>query len=436
MKFSFMKKICYPVVLVAIAFSISSCGKSDSAGVVNPIKIASPSPEEQISRVALEDSQIPFVTAGNEFAIKCLKTLYDNENLVFSPLSLQYALALTANGASGETAGEIVRTLGFGEDKAALNAYCNLLLRQLPAVDTKVDLKLANAVVMNDKFKAQESFRQIAETVYYSPVEYASLSKPKELADRINEWAGRNTNGLINPFIDENSIDENFVSAILNALYFKARWRGSGTMPAFTAGDDPLPFYLDGGGSRSVKYMFAENNFRYGKLGENSILELPYENGKYVMYVILPDSKGSNGLSKLLASLSADGLFSASMSSEAMIHVKLPVFETAGSLELRDLLTTLGVSRAFNPNSAEFDRFVENHGTGDFFIGRVLQKARIKVTEWGTEAAAVTMVEIGDTDFPVQMEEIYFSADHPFVYVIAEKTSGVILFEGIFNGVD
>ena len=422
-------------ILIGASIIFFSCKDSDTPEVTNPIRISSPSPTETISKVELSESQVPFVAAGNEFAIKCLKALFDNKNMVFSPLSLQYALALTANGASGETASEIVETLGFSEDKPSMNAFCNLLLKQLPAVDTDVELKLADAVIMSDRFSAQESFRQIAENMYYSPVEYASSSNPGMLVARINEWAGRNTNGLINPLIEENDIDGNFAAAILNALYFKAKWRGAGVRPVFTAGSKLLPFILDGGGSSKVTYMSTESYYRYGKLGNNGILELPYANGKFVMYVILPDAKGGNGIASLLSSLGEESLSSAiaSMSADAVVHVRMPMFETTGSFKLTQVLESLGISRAFNPECAEFDLLAEE---GSFYIQKILQKARIKVTEWGTEAAAATMVEIGGTEAPGQVEEIYFSADHPFVYLIAEKTSGVILFEGIFNGVN
>ena len=430
-----MKTIKCLAVFIAASVALCSCKDDTATKVTNPIGISSPEPTEIISKVDLSEEQKPFVAAGNEFAVKCLKALFDDKNMIFSPLSLQYALALAANGASGETAAEIVQTLGFGEDKAALNAYCNLLLNQLPALDKDVVVKLANAVIMNDRYKAQDGFRQIAETVYYSPVEYASLSNPKALVERINEWASRNTAGLINPFIDESDISEYFAAAILNALYFKAKWKEYDLQPTFTAGTESATFYYDGGGSCNVKYMFADRIFRLGKLYDNTILELPYGNGKYVMYVILPDTKGVNRVADMLSSLTAEKLTAAinSMSSKALVHVQMPMFETDSRFDLATALKSLGINRAFERYVAEFDKLIEDYGTGDFRIGSVIQKAKIKVTDWGTEAAAVTMVEIYAESAPAE-EQVFFTVDHPFAYLIAEKTSGVILFEGVYNG--
>ena len=102
--------------IVAGFISLVSCSDIDWVRVKNPITISSPSPTEQITKVSLTDTQAGYVEAGNNMSFRFLKELYDAENLVCSPLSLQYALAMTANGASGETLQEIIDFLGYGEE--------------------------------------------------------------------------------------------------------------------------------------------------------------------------------------------------------------------------------------------------------------------------------------------------------------------------------
>jgi serpin B len=182
--------------------------------------------------------------------------------------------------------------------------------------------------------------------------------------------------------------------------------------------------------------MVASRNFRYGKIGKNSIVELPYAHGKFAMYVILPDIKGGNGLESLLSSLTQKSWSEAlaSMSNDALVQLRFPRFEIEDKYNLNEMLQALGIRRAFIPNKAQFDKLLSHSGINNFFIESVLQKARINVTEWGTEAAAVTAVMIGVTSIPGQPDKaIEFFADHPFVYAIVEKTSGVILFAGVFN---
>lgn len=436
-----MKKIKITLFLVIAVLGFTACEKSDVPRVKNPIEIVSPTPDATITKVTLSEEQKTYVNAGNAFAIKSLKTLYNQgqKSIIYSPLSLQYALAITANGASGETASEIIGTLGYGEDQKALNDYCNLLLNQLPALDDSVALKLTDAVIVNEEFRVQDGFRNIAEKVYYAPVEYVNASNPKVVVDRINEWAYRNTNGFIFPFLDEGDVDQDFAAAILNALYFKAKWSEEAGKPMFDKDvtQKSATFYLDGGGQRRVDYMISSRHFNYGRMGENAIVELPYANGKFAMYIILPDVKGGNGLEQLFSTLTSEKWSEAlsSMSTETLVYLRLPKFELENKYELTDMLKALGIRRAFVPFQAQFDKFLSHSSINDFYIGSVLQKARINVSEWGTEAAAVTAVMIRMASAGgEQPKVIEFFADHPFVYTIVEKSSGIMLFAGVYDG--
>lgn len=82
-------------------------------------QISSPTPTEQITKVTLNETQQGYVAAGNAMAFRFLKEMYKGESLILSPLSLQYALAMTANGASGETLQEIIDFLGYGDEGIA-----------------------------------------------------------------------------------------------------------------------------------------------------------------------------------------------------------------------------------------------------------------------------------------------------------------------------
>jgi serpin B len=376
------------------------------------------------------------VAGSNAFAFKCLSELYnaDPGSMVFSPLSLQYALAMTVNGASGETAAEITKALGFNADMEALNAYCNLLLNQLPALDPQVDVRLADALVVDKGYPLLPSFKETVEGMYYAPVEYMSFSDRKAVVDRINEWAHRNTNGLIFPFLKESDLNESTIATILNALYFKAPWynpHGSALfLPEATLED--AEFFLDGGGKAKADLMQTSGYFGYSERNGYRIVEIPYAGGKFAMYVLLPDKSGGNGLKNLMAGLAKESWeeMTKSLTYSTKVNLRFPRFETASRFALLPALKALGISKAFG-GGASFDRMFD--GKGSFFIGNVIQKAKIKVTEWGTEAAAVTVVML-DGASGIVPKTVDFFADHPFAYVIAEKSSGTILFEGVFTG--
>ena len=138
------------IFLLISLLALVSCEKTDVT-VKDPIAISSPTPTEQITKVGLSDTQKGYVQAGNAMAFRFLRQMYQGGNLVCSPLSLQYALAMTANGASGETLQEIIDFLGYGADGIdTLNEYSKILLEQLPAVDLDVALKVTDALLVNN----------------------------------------------------------------------------------------------------------------------------------------------------------------------------------------------------------------------------------------------------------------------------------------------
>ena len=154
----------------ACLLALVSCQKQIK--VTDPITVQSPTPTEQITKVSLTDTEQGYMAAGNAMAFRVMDKVYDGNNLIISPLSLQYALAMTANGASGETLQEIVDFLGYGEDGIdALNTYSRKLLEQLPAVDLSVNLKLTDAILVNDRFPLLPAFKETVESNYYAAVE-------------------------------------------------------------------------------------------------------------------------------------------------------------------------------------------------------------------------------------------------------------------------
>ena len=155
------------------------------------------------------------------------------------------------------------------------------------------------------------------------------------------------------------------------------------------------------------------------------------------MFILLPDENDLDGLMNKLPDISWKTILG-SFKHDAEVSLKLPKFDIENKFNLNDALKALGVNRAFQAGPAQFDRmFAPKEQHYDYWIGKVIQKARISVAEWGTEAAAVTIVEMEGATSAGPGEEpkrINFFADHPFVYLIGEATSGTILFEGVYSG--
>lgn len=412
---------------------IISCSDIDSVKVKDPITISSPSPTEQITKVTLSDMQSGYVEAGNTMSFKFLKEIYCGENLICSPLSLQYAIAMAANGASGETLQEIIDFLGYGEEGIdALNEYSKTLLEQLPAVDLDVTLKVTDALLVNDDFPLLPSFKKTVEESFYAAVDNIDFSDPQQIAARINEWAKRNTNGFIDKVIEPSEISADAVAYIMNALYFKAKWAGDEYSPMFREeGTKSENFTLNDGKTTKAAMMRNTRYHEYAEMDGYKVLVLPYANRKFNMYILLPDENNIEGLIEKLQTSSWTDIL-ANLKQDAEVHVKLPKFNIENKHNLNDALNGLGVRKAFEPASAEFNGMFTPKDDYYYWISKVIQKSRISVSEWGTEAGSVTVVEMdGATDAGPGPKEVYFYADHPFVFIIGEETSGTILFEGV-----
>ncbi|MBR5028488.1 MAG: serpin family protein, partial [Bacteroidales bacterium] len=212
------------------------------------------------------------------------------------------------------------------------------------------------------------------------------------------------------------------VSYLLNAIYFKAQWTdkfkerntSNGT---FTTAEGPI----------NIPLMWQCEYFKYMKNDLFAAVDLPYGNGQWSMTVMLPE-KGKSA-DDVIDYLAKNGTSFTDQMRSREVNLKLPRFETESTTEnLKRTMIKMGISRVFG-NGAE----IPNMCYTGVYISNMLQKARIKVDESGSEAAAVTEEEVvflaAHEDPPVT-----FHADHPFVYAIREASTGVILFVGKFTG--
>ena len=422
-------------LLLALTLLAAACEKTNNpVDLDEDFAIEQPTPKAELTRVALNATQQGYVREGNKLSFKFLQQLAQENKggFVCSPLSLQLALAMTANGATGETQQEMLTVLGYGgEGMQALNDYAKILLEQLPAVDLNVTLKMADALLATDRYPLKPSFRKTLRSYYYAPAVSMSFDDPQRVIDQVNEWARRNTEGLIYPMLDK--IAPNAAAFLMNALYFMAKWEGGERNPMFNSDytrEDT--FYKAGSSKVKVPFMSTSRRFPYVDKGSFEVVALPYASGKFFMYILLP--KTQDGLEAMIGALQSTSWNNliASLNSNKTVQLRMPKFDASGDFELSKTLQALGMKKAFDDENAEFDNLFDGLTPG-FYISRVLQKAKITVAEWGTEAAAVTVVEMAEKS-AMPSDEIQITADHPFVYVIGEQESGTILFEGVYSG--
>ena len=421
--------------------SVVSCSKDMNpesvpaeVDVKDTIKVMSPVPVQQITKVALNEVQKGYVEAGNSMAFRFLDRMYEGNNVVCSPLSLQYALSMAANGASGQTLHEIVDFFGYGDEGIdALNAYNKLLLEQLPAVDLDVKLKVTDALIVNNMFPLLPSFKETVENNYYAAVDNMDFSDPDQVAARLNEWARRSTDGFIDEILKSEDISKDAVAFIMNALYFKAKWADD-IKPMFDERYTTQEDFTETDGNKvKLDMMRTTSWYWYAEKDGYLVLKLPFAGKKFNMYFLLPDK---NDVGALIAKLQKTSWseITESLKNDAEVRVRIPKFNIENKTDLTKILQSLGINKAFQNSSAEFDNMFQSDGL-QYWISKVIQKSRISVTEWGTEAGSVTVVDMdGAAEDQPQYKIVNFNANHPFVFVIGEETSGTILFEGVFAG--
>ena len=378
-------------------------------------------------RIELDEAQRTYVEAGNDFAFRFLKQIDAGEpgNWFVSPVSLQYLLGLVLDGAEGATADEICQTLGYPAGQSeAVDAYCRKMLSELPNLDKKTKLTLANAIFFNDKMTIKVPYKKRVEKFYDAEVESLDFYQKQGTLRTINGWCNRQTNGLIPAVLDDVSPD--MFAYLLNALYFKGTWM----YPFNKRYTQDRTFTLESGQKKEIPMMIKERKYGYG---ENDVFQrvvLPYGNGSYSMIVLLP--KKGHTVADVIASVNGENWkdIHSRWGYGTLINVWLPPFESKYHIQLNDILCDMGMPRSFGP-AAQFKPMSDDA----LWLSFVQQDAVIKVDEEGTEAAAITSAGmLGATAIPEPPRVIDFHCDHPFLYLITENSTGTILFAGKFTG--
>ncbi len=358
------------------------------------------------------------VAQDNEFAFDLLrKTIADvkDTNVFMSPLSVSMALGMTMNGAVGTIRTEMENALKLsGISVEDINEYYKAMQTQLPVMDPLTKLSLANSIWYRTGFAVKKTF--IETNKNYFDAEIRELDFAQSWAkDTINNWVARKTNDLIKDILDY--IPKDAVMYLVNAVYFKGTWKIQ-----FDKKETRESYFTNEAGKQlKVNMMQLKDTFAYAKDEYAQYLDLPYGNGAFSMTIILPDYDKTTA--DVLNSMSGErwnNIIEGLIKQEAAVF--LPRFTTKNKFLLNKPLINMGMPKAFTAG-AEFYNIADD----DLMISRVLHDTYIEVTEEGTEAAAATVVEMIKTSIP---EFPTVSVNRPFVFVIREKSTGVILFAG------
>jgi serpin B len=361
--------------------------------------------------------------ASNAFGFDLFQQLQrqaENKNLFFSPLSVTVALAMTYNGAAGETKNAMARALKIeGMNLDELNRASAELLKALKSADPKIELAIANSLWARSGARFNEDFLARNRRFYGAEISTLDFTNQQSVAT-INRWVSDNTKGKIGQIIDR--IDADQVMFLINAVYFKGQWqkRFEKTLTK------EQPFHMPGGQQKPVPMMAQSGNYLYQRGDKFQAIGLPYGKGGVSLYLFLPD-KGSS-LDDFLKGLSYRKWEEwINNFNHAPGDVKLPRFKLDYEKTLNDSLKAVGMGPAFNSREADFSGIRPER---DLYISEVKHKAVVEVNEEGTEAAAATSVGVAVTSVQEPRQRFTFIADRPFLMAIRDSQTGAILFMG------
>lgn len=406
-----MKKRVLALLLALTALLLSACGgKFQTQDLMTGI-------QAQPVSAKVQDPEADAL-AATEFSVRLFQAcLTEGENTLVSPLSVLYALAMTANGAQGETLAQMEAVLGLPLEE--LNA-CLCAYRQTLSAREDAQLNIANSIWLkdDDSLQVNEDFLNANAAWYDAGVYQAPFDK--STVQDINAWVEDHTGGLIQNILDD--IPESAVLYLINALVFDAQWQNVYYDYQVKEGT----FTKEDGTRQETEFMYSDE---YAYLEDDSAAGVMknYEGGAYDFVALLP--KDGVSLADYAASLTGENLRKLLETVQNVkVDTAIPKFRSEYTGELSELLQSMGITDAFDPDLADFSALGETTN-GPLYISQVLHKTFLAVDERGTQAGAATIVETSaGAAAPEEGKTVYL--DRPFLYMIVDRETGLPVFLG------
>ena len=423
LKLKSMKKLL--LISALCAGLCSSCSNNNEPLNIPPIEptIELVDSVESIELVELDTrTQKEIAKTGNAFANKLMLQMNQqvtDQNMMISPMSLQYALGMLSNGCDEAALKEITDAMGMNDYSLdMMNSFYYNLTQTFAQEDEDFTLKLANAIWIQNDYQVGKDFIQNNKALFHADVNNIDFYQADKAKKTINEWASKATEGTIK----ELSLQSNDLTRMVlaNACYLKGKW----TLPFDKKGTQKETFYnLDGSTSEAnMMYLTKTLNFRDSSSEPYMVVELPYGNQTFSMIVVLP--KEDKTLDDILPNINWSNMHLGGQK----VHVQLPKFKIEAKYpeEITKCVKEMGINRIFIPGSLS--------GINDeLFVSFIAQDTFIEVDEAGTEASAVTTIGMefaaaGPESAPPPTPTIRM--DRPFAFAICENTTGAVLFMG------
>lgn len=357
---------------------------------------------------------------AQSFATALFKTVNSNsgeENLCISPASAMWALAMTANGAEGNTARQMYAALGYPTAAKERTAFNTLQKSSIETAENneKAVVNIANSIWIKNTIKLKEPFIATNKLFYDAEVRHTAFDDAA--VTEINNWCSEKTNGKIKSILNESNPAT--LLMLINALYFNGKWAN----PFNKELTKKAPFTKADGKVVEVDMMHQERRATYYGDETMQVTLRPFLYNEYYMMLVIPREgvtieQAADALADRYEKIDAERV-------DCLLHLGMPKFKNEFGTSLKTTLQAMGMEDAFT-DKARFDGISKT----PLRIDDVVQKTYIAVDEEGAEAAAITYVALCGMSMMRPQEAVTMIMDRPFIYAIKDRRSGDILFMG------
>ncbi|KAF7140904.1 hypothetical protein RHSIM_Rhsim06G0044700 [Rhododendron simsii] len=379
---------------------------------------------------------------ANQLMLKQVQNQF-GKNIVSSPLSINAVLNMVVAGSTGHTLKHMLDFLG-SKNIREINSKSRKMMavaasgggRSSENVSNGPILTMINGAWVDQHFPLVSNYKEkVLKGIFKCEANNVDFrTKADQVVDEINSWANTASRGLIQNVLQHGSVEPETIFILANGLYFKGLWDSDYKFDARRTKE--RKFYLHDGSTVLVPFMTSKKDYYYGSFDGFKVLQIPYQScqpNNFSMYFFLPDEQ--DGLQNLIGKLNSDSGFLSQEYFE-LTKVKLdkfwiPKFKFSFDFNVLEVMGDMGVSFSRIENPRDLSEMMHIAEDIHYFSLKMFQKAYIAVDEMGTEAAAITHFHgVGCARSQPVIKPYNFVADHPFVFMIREERSGLILFSG------
>lgn len=338
-----------------------------------------------------------------------------NENILISPLSIQYATGMAINGAKGKTFDELLSVFNKHGQMDSINTSLNILMAKFNKND-EITVNISNGVFYDPNLLLMDVDYKIKLIDHYDAgIEELDFSEKTKSLQAINGWVYDKTNHLIEKVLD--NIQQEEIMFLINTLYLKANWMN--TFDTLQTIDDYI-FKDSRNIEHNVSLMNQQSNLKRYHGNEEKAVVLPLADDQLEAVFILPNEmKVMDYIASMNSSKIENIIKNATLD---YIMIGLPKFKIEGRYDIKKIMSIMGIYTPFG-DQADFTKM--GNANANIYLSRILHNTYMEIDEAGIEGAAVTTIGVGTTSVPE-----YFGFTRPFVFAVYDKESGVFLFIG------